>query len=290
MKKRTKKVYVYYHKDCFDGFCAAWVVWKKLGEKAAYTALLPDSLPKKLPHNSLLFFVDLCPRGNKIALLKKKGNVVTVIDHHQSSAAYVAFADDYLFDTKKSGAGLAWKYFFAGGKAPWLVRYVEDGDLWRRKYSQTNLVRNMLALEGMDDFNRWGLFAKKVENPKTRRIIFTGGKLIEKYRQRLIEESAARAQKVRFEGHTVYAVNESTESIRSEVAHVLYAKLPPFSIVWAQDESEIHISLRSEKGLFDVTRLAKKYGGGGHPVAAGIRLPLGTPLPWKIVKKSNGKK
>jgi nanoRNase/pAp phosphatase (c-di-AMP/oligoRNAs hydrolase) len=102
----------------------------------------------------------------------------------------------------------------------------------------------------------------------------------------LIAQSVERASLVLFEGHTVYAVNEGNGRIRSEVAHALYIKRPPFSIVWSWDNNVIHISLRSEKNGFDVSRIAKKYGGGGHTQAAGFLLPASKPFPWKSVKIS----
>jgi nanoRNase/pAp phosphatase (c-di-AMP/oligoRNAs hydrolase) len=46
-----------------------------------------------------------------------------------------------------------------------------------------------------------------------------------------------------------------------------------------------HVSFRSN-GTFDVSKLAQKYGGGGHAVASGATFPVTEPFPWRMVKKS----
>ena len=45
----------------------------------------------------------------------------------------------------------------------------------------------------------------------------------------------------------------------------------------------ITVSLRSD-GSVDVSKLAKKYGGGGHKAAAGFSFKVGRKAPWKKIK------
>ncbi len=282
MKKRPS--IVLYHSDCLDGFCSFWVAWKKFGIHASYYAVSPRQLPFPISkiRNTEVYVVDNSLSKKDIQTLQAQGCAVIILDHHKSSEADVKNADVYVFDTKHSGAMLAWKYFFPQQKAPWLVKYVEDGDLWNFKLAHTDQIRNMLVLKGFH-LKQWNLFARALEDPLKKRTLIAQGEIVEQYRRTLIGQSTQKAYLVKFAGHTVYAVNEATQSIRSEVAHLLYKKKPPFSIVWSLEGDMISVSLRSD-GKFDVSKLAQKYGGGGHPVASGFTFPAKNPFPWHIVK------
>jgi hypothetical protein len=276
--KQKKQIVVGYHADCQDGFGAAWVAWKKLGNRAEYIPLPPDSVPEQAIRDSLIYFVDLCPRGDKMRALKKAGNVVIVIDHHISSREFARHADDHLFDITHSGAALAWKYFYPKQKLPALLRYVEDRDLWRFKFRETGALTDLLLSEGYD-FAVWSRIAREFENTGRKKELLRIGEGIHKYRNAVVRETVKGAQLVEFAGKKVLALNTSPFS--SESGHVLYGMRPPFSIVWRQEKDAIRVSLRSN-GTYDVSKLAQKYGGGGHRAAAGFMLPAGAKLPWKV--------
>ena len=56
------------------------------------------------------------------------------------------------------------------------------------------------------------------------------------------------------------------------------------AIIWYFDEGVIKVSLRSI-GEHNVSKLAEKYGGGGHKNAAGFIVKSLKDIPWKAVKK-----
>ena len=85
------------------------------------------------------------------------------------------------------------------------------------------------------------------------------------------------ARLVRFAGHTVCAAN--SPAFESEIGNALAAKRPPFAVVWSEQGGKIRVSLRAI-GRFDVSKIAEKYGGGGHSNAAGFNLPRDRKLPW----------
>ena len=280
-KSFKREVVVLYHENCLDGFCGRWVAWKKFGDHARYYAVPPRQLPAQIRaiKDADIYVIDNSLRKTDMDVLRKKNCRVVVLDHHASSETDVKSADEYLFDIKHSGAMLAWKYFFPRKSVPRLVLHIEDGDLWNFKLSHTDDIRNVLGSKGFI-LKEWDIMARALEIASSRKQIVSQGKVIELYRAILIGKSVVNAYLIRFGGHTVYAVNEATEGIRSEVAHRLYAKRPPFSVVWSREKNEYHISIRST-GVFDCARLAKKYGGGGHKVAAGFSWPAHKPLPWK---------
>jgi nanoRNase/pAp phosphatase (c-di-AMP/oligoRNAs hydrolase) len=70
----------------------------------------------------------------------------------------------------------------------------------------------------------------------------------------------------------------------TELGAYLRKKKPPFALVArVEGDGAIRVSLRSEDG-FDVSAIARKYGGNGHPGAAAFLIPAGAPLPWTVVK------
>jgi nanoRNase/pAp phosphatase (c-di-AMP/oligoRNAs hydrolase) len=48
----------------------------------------------------------------------------------------------------------------------------------------------------------------------------------------------------------------------------------PFAIGWFERDGDAIVSLRSRYGGVDVSTIAKAYGGGGHAMAAGFRMPI----------------
>ncbi|MCL5011814.1 MAG: DHHA1 domain-containing protein [Patescibacteria group bacterium] len=284
MNKSSKKnIVVLYHENCLDGFCGRWVAWKKFGNRAQYYAVPPRVFPSQLRtiQNATVYVIDNSLFKADIDFLHNRNCKVIILDHHISSKDDVMHADEYLFDVKHSGAMLAWKYFFSHVKAPRLVCHIEDGDLWNFRLSHTDDIRNVLVSKGFV-ITEWNKIARLLETLSGKKKIISQGAVIEQYRDTLIEKSVENAYLIRFGGKVVYTVNETTESIRSEVAHRLYAKHPPFSVVWSRKHDQYHISIRST-GVFDCSKLAKKYGGGGHKVAAGFLWPAHKPLPWKVV-------
>ena len=56
-----KPILILYHKNCPDGFGAAWAAWKKFGDKAEYLAVEHSaSIPKNLKDRKEIYMVDFC--------------------------------------------------------------------------------------------------------------------------------------------------------------------------------------------------------------------------------------
>ena len=181
-----------------------------------------------------------------------------------------------------SGATISWKYFFPKKPAPILLKYVQDLDIWERKMPDTFAVSAYLDLFDFGDFKAWTKLVEQLENKKTRKEAIQNGKLIlyfiEKQVKDIVDKSAA---SVNFDGHKTLAVNSSRWF--SEIGHALVEKKPPMAVIWKQVGAEFIISLRSN-GKLDVSKIAKKFGGGGHKAAAAFSRPVKDGFPWKIIK------
>ena len=133
------------------------------------------------------------------------------------------------------------------------------------------------------DFNLWSKLSKEIENPIKRKEWIKNGSLILKYEDKRIEEIIAEGgELVQFEGRKIFAVNSIL--FRSELGNLLCRRHPPFAIIWRKEPDSLKFSLRGN-GSIDVSKIAKKYGGGGHFSAASFRLPPDSKLPWLIKNK-----
>jgi len=276
------KIAVIYHLNCPDGFGAAWVAWKRFGKKADYFGVPPRGLPEEsLDNYSEIYVLDNSFTAEVSRTLIAAGKKIIVIDHHASSEEDIKRASEFVFDTKHSGVVLTWKYFYPKQKTLWLLKYIEDGDLWSLALPKADAIRAYLGMIDLD-FNNFSKLVKKFETTAGRAEAAKEGCIIYNYREALVKAIAKSAYHVEFMGHTVLAVNSS--SLVSDVGGYLAEIHPPFAIVWSEHGTHRRYSLRSQ-GEVDVSKLASQFGkGGGHPNAAGFSLPSSEPFPWKLVK------
>lgn len=168
------------------------------------------------------------------------------------------------FDMGKSGARLAWEYFFPGEVAPWLVDYTEDRDLWRWQLEESREVNACLASWPWT-FEEWDRLA--YDSTAVAHFAVEGTAIL-RYQQQQITSICAHAREVELDGHKILAVNTST--LFSEVAGKL-AEGRPFGAAWFfRGDGKAQWSLRSREGGIDVSEIAKRRGGGGHFAAAGF--------------------
>lgn len=274
-----KNIVVLYHRDCLDGFGAAWAACKKFGKKAKYIGVEHRSIPPKL-ENKEVYLVDFCYKKPEMKKLLEENKKVVVIDHHQTAESLIKkMIPEHSFALNHSGAVLTWRYFHPNRKVPKLLLYIEDNDLWKFKLKGSREIINVLALSDFN-FSIWDKLEKDFENAKKRKKYVSDGSLLLKYREKVIADIAKKAYRVVFKKHKSLAVNSSSSILHSELGHALVKKGYPIAIVWYRMKNRIKISLRSD-GKTDVAKIAEKYGGGGHKAAAGFSFKADKPFPWK---------
>lgn len=281
----TKKIVVFYHANCTDGFSAAWAAWKKFGVKAQYVATFhEDPLPPGLK-NKEIFTLDMTFPEAITKKLIRTNKRVTAIDHHITSRKTTMLTYKYSYALHHSGATLAWKYFHPGKPVPSLLLSVQDMDLWKFKIKGTTELFAYLELHDFD-FRKWSAIAKTFEDLQKRKKILKTGHLIQLYINRLLERQVNNsAHKVSLGGKTVLAAN-ATGAFRSELGNLL-AKASPSGmglVWWENNDGLIAASLRSV-GKADVGKLAERFGGGGHKHSASFRVRSLKDIPWKSIKK-----
>lgn len=272
---------VFYHKNCPDGFASAWVAWKKFKAKGQYFPLNYQSPFKHFIQKEKIYFFDVIPERKTLEDLIEKGNEITIIDHHLSAKRILDFDKPknmkVKLNMKHSASVLVWRYFFSKKKVPELLLYIEDMDLWKFKKPYT---REILATINTPDFEfkKWSKLVKEIENKKTRKKYIEAGKKVVEYQDEIIAGLVQEAKEVEFSKCKTLVVNSSI--LISEIGDALIKKRPPMAVIWFETGEEKRISLRSN-GKIDVSKIAEKYGGGGHKKAAGFSLKANRPFPWK---------
>lgn len=277
-----KRIVILYHKNCTDGFVAAWAAWKKFKNRAVYHAVDHQVPPPTGLFGKEIYMVDFTYPLPIIHELQKRNIRVTAIDHHVSAEHATKATFQYSYAVKHSGAALSWMYFHKKKKIPVLVKYVEDMDLWRFQLPHTKEIFSYLNLFDFN-FKLWDKIIHKFEKKSWKKEVIKKGSIILQYENKLIERLISRnKEQVSFAGYKTYVVN--SPNFQSEIGNILAKKYPPIGIIWNEDANRIKVSLRSN-GIVDVSSIAQKFGGGGHKAAAGFSLPKGSVFPWKRSKK-----
>lgn len=282
-----QKIVVIYHGKCPDGFGGAFAAWKKFGAKAAYLPAYDRSATPVPLKGKIVYLIDYTYDEPIIKKLIKDNIRVTAIDHHESQIGATKMTDHYLYDVKHSGAVLAWQYFHPLKKVPMLLRYVEDRDIWKWKIPHAREVLMLIDLAPFD-FKAWSQLAKDIDDPSTHAAYLKKGALLELHYRSLYEKLLSGAELVKFDGKKVYALN-CPYYFTSDLGHALATKTRSFAILWSESDGRIRVSLRST-GAIDVSKIAKKYGGGGHKASSGFSFPVGEKTPWKLLSPAIKKK
>lgn len=259
--------FVLYHAQCLDGFTAAWCAWQKLGEDVTtYIPVKHGEPPPDLPNNSRVYLVDFAyPRQITLSLQAKSQELI-ILDHHKTAQEELLGLKFALFNLQKSGAMLAWEYWQGNKQPPDLVRYVQDRDLWLKQLPFTEEIH--IALTTMSPtFQQWQILA---EIPDFVDYMVAIGQPLLVKKKAIIEAIAHQPSWVEIAGYRVPCVHAPHHW--SDVCHLLCDRFPQakFAVSWRIDGEIKRWDLRSV-GDFDVSAIARLYGGGGHKNAAGFQ-------------------
>ncbi len=278
-----KEIVILYHGGCPDGFGGAYAAWKKFGDGAEYIPVAHgQAVPEGLAGRKL-FFIDFCYPQDLMDKIVKTAKSVTVLDHHLGMKKIVGSMPEYVFDEKRSGATIAWSYFFPDVPVPLLLKYVEDDDRYVFLLPDSHALLSYIYTCRFT-FEEWDELAREIENEQTRSVSIEKGKSYVEYSSILIEQIMNKAALVSFEGFECYLAS-APDVFKSEVGNRLARLKAPLGIAVNFHGDVLNVSLRSD-GSIDVSAIAQKYGGNGHPAAAGFRIQWGETLPWTILKEN----
>ena len=288
------KSLIIYHDNCSDGFGAAWAAWFKFRDNAEYLPMNYNDKRVELHDGHLNFPVSLAGRNvfildfsfkpDVMDAMLKVANHVTWIDHHKT--AFEDYGLDptklhiirdpelnthYILDPDHSGCVLAWERFNPELEMPMGLHYIEDRDLWRWELPDTRDFATGLRSEpfSFDRFNRVMWLTDDTIN---------AGHAMNKLLDQQLADVTKRPMPIDLydiddQLHMGLCVN-CTSNFSSEAGNILAEKSKTFGMTWVlNDDGHVHVSLRSV-GEFDVSKIARNYGGGGHRNASGFKVPF----------------
>jgi hypothetical protein len=304
------KPLVIYHANCTNGFGAAFAAWCKLGDDAEY---LPMKYGDPLPpiDGRDVYVLDFSyPRQETELLLDNTASFTWLAHHKTAFEMYCAVERNrfenttseghyILLDNNKSGALLAWEYFHPEKDVPYLISRIDDRDRWQFKFDDSKALHAGLNAQPFT-FESWKLltplgttaWASNYNDAVSR------GRTILSVHNEQVQASASKARAVAIphpdgdHEHNPWEWNSggywyapglavNTPNNISEVGHELANASGTFGLVWYYDGAtgRANCSLRSN-GDYDVSAIAKTFGGGGHKNAAGFNIDMPTLLGW----------
>ncbi len=259
---------ILYHAECVDGFTAAWAAWRAMGAKAQYLPVHHGAPAPSVTGRDVVMLDFAYPRDTSLALAAQARSLL-VLDHHKTALDELGDLPFARLDMHQSGAGLAWRHYHPHTDVPRLVQTVEDGDLWRHRFSDTRAVYLRLTYEPRT-FANWDRIAQNTSTLAGFQAFAAEGRVLQEERDFQVERLLLRSFEVVLDGERGLAV-EAPAAFRSEVGHRLAERSGSYGLVWYPRGRGYRVSLRSVGG-YDVERLARHFGGGGHRNAAGFTL------------------
>jgi hypothetical protein len=282
-----------YHGNCFDGFTAAWAVWKRYGDNFEYFPATYQAEPPRVDGKHVVI-VDFSYKRDVLMNIAACAASVVVLDHHKTAAEDLAgfevptiasgsydphaqgwiYSDKRpraLFDMNRSGAGITWDFFHGAPRIP-LINHVEDRDLWRFALPFTREIHAAMSSYPFE-FSAWDEIAGKCERGE---LTAEGAAIDRKHLRDIDTLLAAGAYRMMIDGYDVPVCNLPV-TMCSDAGNIMCVG-EEFAATYYCTRDHRVFSLRSNnhsEDSVDVSEIAKKFGGGGHRNAAGFKLPHG---------------
>jgi oligoribonuclease NrnB/cAMP/cGMP phosphodiesterase (DHH superfamily) len=235
--------------------------------------------------NEKVYIVDFSIEPDDMRKLLDITRNVTWIDHHKSAIKkYENFNVEIpgIRDVSASGCMLTWWYFTKRKsdsdvfdmkdtvEAPEVTKLVDDYDMWKFSYVETRDFEAGFRLmpHGPEDYI-WKRLCIDRDIELMHRIVEQGAVIL-CYRKQLMEDLIqTHGFESELDGHSCFCFNQAGvssfdfESVDTKKYDVL--------VGFVRNKDSYNYSLRAGKDSVDVSEIAEKYGGGGHPGAAGFR-------------------
>ncbi len=304
---KRKKI-VLYHKNCPDGYGAAVALYRKfklkdikydekediLFDEDKNVFFIPSNHDTELKRlRSILennkndkfeiYLVDFYT--DKILDIASNPQIekIYIYDHHKTAKERwekgipenLKNKIEFHYDENKSGATLTWEKVF--GYVPKVMKYIEDRDIWKWSIKDSDKVLTALDTEIFniklpdEIFKELNELADEFHEEKYKEH----GKIMLDFKKAIIFKICSSVHYLMLpKGDKLYAVNSPV--FRSEIGDVLSEVLNNviaiYSVYPTENGNFLLVSLRSKNGK--AKEIAEKYGGGGHPNAAGFRVPI----------------
>lgn len=274
----------YYHKADLDGKCAAAIVKREYPDCELIGVDYPDKPDfEKIQPGDTVLVVDFSFEPGDMERLTNSCDLMW-IDHHKSAlenAKGRIYENDLgKREIGKAGCELTWEYLFPKEPMPEAVRLLGRYDVWDRKnidWWEKYILPFQYGMKIMRCFppdNIWEiLLQNNAYSEKWLNVLLKKGTAILDYEE---QQSAiyaeAMAFPVEFEGHKAWAINKALSNSKIFEKTFPDALKRPLWILFSYKAGVWKYSLYCfPLSGIDVSKIAVKYGGGGHAGAAGFQ-------------------
>lgn len=232
-------------------------------------------------------------------LLKNTFERVVMIDHHDTAlrkyemhGSKISYGENWLIvlDKNHSGAYLSYKHFeqtlsnsnhnsVPDSKIPYVFKLIEDRDLWKFKYEDTDSFHEGMQLVPRD-LDEW---KKKLQDAEEYQTIITNGSYVVKYRNILCNENIKQqTQRVDIcyelggiKIHKQARCVNTLPTLYSNTGSLLCSNTDvDLALMWSINESgNVMCGLRSG-AKYNTLPIAEFFGGGGHEFASGFTISV----------------
>lgn len=276
------KVIVFYHND-LDGQCSAHVINRVFGgiSQIKFVAVnYRDEVDFSIiSSGDKVVVVDYSFSLKDFQKIGKRTSDIVWIDHHKSAiekfkGTVVEKLEGIRESDKGAGCMLTWDYYYPKSTPPDYIQLISDYDTWNFKEKE----RPHMFKLGMDTLDTcptaevWELVFGYEHRVKE---ILRRGQVVYDYTQKLYAEILEDlGYEVTFEGYKCIVCNAEVNSF------LFRDKLENYDmgITFTKKEKDYTVSLYSVKNSIDCSKVATKYGGGGHKGASGF---VTQALPWE---------
>lgn len=292
----SRGVVVLYHADCLDGMGACMAAYSRFYDDEIDASYLPVKYGQPIPSfdDGLdVYIVDFSYPRDVLEKLKSRCRKLVILDHHKSAEVALRGFEGAHFDLDKSGAVLSWEYFHGGEEPPMILKYVQDRDIWLWQMKYTKPVTTALSMR-IDEKDLWMALMENYENYYIRAMesgtyqgdesdiptafddLITQGESILTYQNSYIQRILKKVTILPVDNYRLGVVNSTL--LVSEVGEYIYDHLDvDGALIYSMEgptASDLLFSFRSARGgeRCDCRLLAEKFGGGGHPGAAGCKV------------------
>ena len=268
-------ILVLYHANCTDGFGAAFAAWKSLGTDGVKYIPVNYGEPPPDVTGKQVYILDFSYPKAVLEEMAAKSDGIIMLDHHKTAFEDLGFADkdevtfasgklNVCLDRNRSGAMLTWLHFH-GAPVPELIELIDDYDRWQFNLLSTKPVNKGLWALAPWDFPQWNSLDISA---------------VEEYGAILLRDHDAKVQQLAKEASDCLIFTQAGLAVNapsffaSDLGHALATSCKTYGLVWSLlGNGMVQCSLRSN-GDYDVSAIAKRFGGGGHKNAAGMRVDM----------------
>jgi oligoribonuclease NrnB/cAMP/cGMP phosphodiesterase (DHH superfamily) len=280
--------HIFYHRSDNDGKTSGAIIKYANPDSVLHPYEYNDPFPYDLikDEDEIIFTDAVAPYPELLKIIDKYHT--TIIDHHISLINFLKDhqldPDGYRRNDYVAACELCWEYYFKTKLLPQSIKLISTYDCWdnRNKENWDNVVLPFqygLRRFGMDPLSNWpfwqNLLDKIVNNPSADLDFveenISAGKSILIYQTNVAAEIMhTNFFDAQFEGLRALCCNtniKNNQFFASKWDESKYELMVGFDI---RSDQAIRVSLYTTRNDVDVSRVAGRFGGGGHKQASGF--------------------